>query len=185
MEEEARDILRRVMAGICTAPRPRGRDTRRVAPADRVDLDLPAQGADAEPQSLTMGGDDHLRHRHPLRAIAARPGHAGRNLAVRWAVHRRISRRLAKRNYATASAILLAGKRRTALARAIEGILEDFRGRILPFDRPAASALLSSLPSAAPLVDRSASSDARSRRSPGRMARALPRETPATLRAVG
>jgi predicted nucleic acid-binding protein len=38
-------------------------------------------------------------------------------------------------------AILLTGKRRTALARAIEGILEeDFRGRILPFDRPAASA---------------------------------------------
>ena len=38
-------------------------------------------------------------------------------------------------------AILLAGKRRTALARAIEGILEeDFHGRILPFDRPAASA---------------------------------------------
>ena len=38
-------------------------------------------------------------------------------------------------------AILPAGKRRTALAKAIEGILEeDFRDRILPFDRAAASA---------------------------------------------
>jgi predicted nucleic acid-binding protein len=38
-------------------------------------------------------------------------------------------------------AILSSGKRRTALTRAIEGILEeDFRDRILPFDRPAASA---------------------------------------------
>ena len=38
-------------------------------------------------------------------------------------------------------AILLAGKRRTALFNAIEGILEeDFRDRILPFDRPAARA---------------------------------------------
>lgn len=37
--------------------------------------------------------------------------------------------------------ILPSGKRRTALIRAIEGILEeDFRDRILPFDRPAASA---------------------------------------------
>ena len=36
-------------------------------------------------------------------------------------------------------AILPAGKRRTALFNAIEGILEeDFRDRILPFDRPAA-----------------------------------------------
>lgn len=38
-------------------------------------------------------------------------------------------------------AILPSGKRRTALTRAIEGILEeDFRDRILPFDRPAAIA---------------------------------------------
>lgn len=38
-------------------------------------------------------------------------------------------------------AILPPGKRRTALTRAIEGILEeDFRDRILPFDRSAASA---------------------------------------------
>jgi predicted nucleic acid-binding protein len=38
-------------------------------------------------------------------------------------------------------AILPAGKRRTALTKAIEGILEeDFRDRILPFDRAAASA---------------------------------------------
>lgn len=38
-------------------------------------------------------------------------------------------------------AILPSGKRRTALTRAIEGILEeDFRDRILPFDRQAASA---------------------------------------------
>ena len=38
-------------------------------------------------------------------------------------------------------AILPAGKRRTALAKAIEGILEeDFRDRVLPFDRAAASA---------------------------------------------
>ncbi len=38
-------------------------------------------------------------------------------------------------------AILPAGKRRAALLRAIEGILdEDFRDRILPFDRPAARA---------------------------------------------
>ena len=38
-------------------------------------------------------------------------------------------------------AILPAGRRRTALAKAIEGILEeDFRNRILPFDRAAASA---------------------------------------------
>ena len=37
-------------------------------------------------------------------------------------------------------AILPAGRRRTALAKAIEGILEeDFRDRILPFDRAAAS----------------------------------------------
>jgi predicted nucleic acid-binding protein len=38
-------------------------------------------------------------------------------------------------------AILSAGRRRTALSKAIEGILEeDFRDRILPFDRAAASA---------------------------------------------
>ena len=38
-------------------------------------------------------------------------------------------------------AILPAGRRRTALAKAIEGILEeDFRDRILPFDRAAAGA---------------------------------------------
>jgi len=38
-------------------------------------------------------------------------------------------------------AILPSGKRRTALTRAIESILEeDFRDRILPFDRTAASA---------------------------------------------
>ena len=38
-------------------------------------------------------------------------------------------------------AILPAGKRRTGLNRAIEGILEeDFRDRILPFDRRAAGA---------------------------------------------
>lgn len=38
-------------------------------------------------------------------------------------------------------AILPAGKRRTALTKAIEGMLEeDFRDRILPFDRAAASA---------------------------------------------
>lgn len=38
-------------------------------------------------------------------------------------------------------AILPAGRRRTALAKAIEGMLEeDFRDRILPFDRAAASA---------------------------------------------
>ena len=38
-------------------------------------------------------------------------------------------------------AILPAGKRRTALAQAIEGILEeDFRDRILPFDSQAADA---------------------------------------------
>lgn len=38
-------------------------------------------------------------------------------------------------------AILPAGKRRTALATAIEGLLEeDFRDRILPFDRAAARA---------------------------------------------
>lgn len=37
--------------------------------------------------------------------------------------------------------ILPAGKRRTALTAAIDGILdEDFRDRILPFDRPAAHA---------------------------------------------
>ena len=37
--------------------------------------------------------------------------------------------------------ILPAGKRRTALTAAINGILdEDFRDRILPFDRPAAHA---------------------------------------------
>lgn len=36
-------------------------------------------------------------------------------------------------------ALLPAGKRRSALARAVENILEeDFRGRILPFDREAA-----------------------------------------------
>ena len=38
-------------------------------------------------------------------------------------------------------AILPAGRRRKALATAIEGLLqEDFRDRILPFDRPAARA---------------------------------------------
>ena len=38
-------------------------------------------------------------------------------------------------------ALLPAGKRRTVLSRAIEGMLEeDFRDRILPFDRPAARA---------------------------------------------
>lgn len=38
-------------------------------------------------------------------------------------------------------AVLPAGKRRAALAQAIEGILEDdFRDRILPFDRKAARA---------------------------------------------
>jgi predicted nucleic acid-binding protein len=38
-------------------------------------------------------------------------------------------------------AILPAGQRRTALTKAIEGILEeDFRDRILPFDRDAAGA---------------------------------------------
>jgi len=38
-------------------------------------------------------------------------------------------------------AIMPSGKRRTALTRAIEGIMEeDFRDRILLFDRPAASA---------------------------------------------
>ena len=38
-------------------------------------------------------------------------------------------------------AILPAGKRRAALTTAIEGLLdEDFRDRILPFDRPAARA---------------------------------------------
>ena len=38
-------------------------------------------------------------------------------------------------------AILPAGRRRTALAKAIEGMLEeDFRDRILPFDHAAASA---------------------------------------------
>ena len=38
-------------------------------------------------------------------------------------------------------ALLPAGKRRTALSRAIEGMLEeDFRDRILPFDRSAARA---------------------------------------------
>jgi len=38
-------------------------------------------------------------------------------------------------------AILSAGKRRAALTTAIEGLLdEDFRDRILPFDRPAARA---------------------------------------------
>ena len=38
-------------------------------------------------------------------------------------------------------AILPAGRRRAALTKAIEGILEeDFRDRILPFDRAAASA---------------------------------------------
>lgn len=38
-------------------------------------------------------------------------------------------------------AILPAGKRRTALAKAVEGMLEeDFRDRILPFDRAAARA---------------------------------------------
>lgn len=38
-------------------------------------------------------------------------------------------------------ALLPAGKRRTALAQAIEGMLEeDFRDRILPFDRAAARA---------------------------------------------
>ncbi|MFN5511266.1 MAG: type II toxin-antitoxin system VapC family toxin [Burkholderiales bacterium] len=37
--------------------------------------------------------------------------------------------------------ILPAGKRRTMLSNAIEGLLEeDFRDRILPFDRPAARA---------------------------------------------
>jgi predicted nucleic acid-binding protein len=37
-------------------------------------------------------------------------------------------------------AILPAGRRRTALAKAIEGMLEeDFRNRILPFDHAAAS----------------------------------------------
>ena len=37
-------------------------------------------------------------------------------------------------------ALLPAGRRRTALSMAIEGILEeDFRNRILPFDRAAAS----------------------------------------------
>jgi predicted nucleic acid-binding protein len=41
-------------------------------------------------------------------------------------------------------AILPAGQRRTSLSRAIEGILEeDFRGRILAFDRQAASAYAS------------------------------------------
>jgi hypothetical protein len=38
-------------------------------------------------------------------------------------------------------ALLPAGKRRQALGKAVEGILEeDFRGRILPFDREAARA---------------------------------------------
>lgn len=38
-------------------------------------------------------------------------------------------------------ALLPAGRRRTALATAVEGLLEeDFRGRILPFDRAAARA---------------------------------------------
>ena len=38
-------------------------------------------------------------------------------------------------------AVIPAGRRRRSLMEAVEGILgEDFRGRILPFDRPAAAA---------------------------------------------
>lgn len=55
MEEEARDILRRVMAEEAP-PRDLAAAIRaRVAPADRVDLDLPAREQMREPQSFDNG----------------------------------------------------------------------------------------------------------------------------------
>lgn len=52
MEEEARDILRRVMGGTAP-PRDLAAAIRaRVAPSDRVDLDLPAREPMREPPHL-------------------------------------------------------------------------------------------------------------------------------------
>ena len=52
MEEEARDILRRVM-GDAASPRNLAAAIRaRVAPADRIDLDLPARQPMREPPHL-------------------------------------------------------------------------------------------------------------------------------------
>lgn len=55
MEEEARDILRRVM-GEGAPPRDLAAAIRaRIAPADRVDLDLPAREAMREPPHPGQG----------------------------------------------------------------------------------------------------------------------------------
>ena len=56
-------------------------------------------------------------------------------------------------------AVLPAGRRRTALTKAIEGILdEDFRGRILPFDSAPPKPMQPSPPSAALPAARSVNS---------------------------
>ena len=83
-------------------------------------------------------------------------------------------------------AILPAGKRRTALSEAVEGILEeDFRDRILPFDRPAARAYAAIAAERVPQADRSVSSTARSPPLPAPAMPPLPPVTWTTMRAAG
>ena len=86
-------------------------------------------------------------------------------------------------------AILPAGRRRTALAKAIEGMLEeDFRDRILPFDHAAASAyaaIAAKRRQAPPSAVRSVSSTARLPPSPAPTRRPWPRAIRVTTRAVG
>ncbi|MFN7649157.1 MAG: FitA-like ribbon-helix-helix domain-containing protein [Acidobacteriota bacterium] len=82
MEEETREILRRLMAEI-TPPRDHTAAVgARVVPAARVDLDLPAREEMREPQPFENGGDDPPRHQYAFRVIAVYAGRAGRNMAV-------------------------------------------------------------------------------------------------------
>ena len=56
MEEEARDILRRVMAESAPPPRNLAASIRaRIAPGDRIDLDLPVREPMRQPKQLGKG----------------------------------------------------------------------------------------------------------------------------------
>ena len=85
--------------------------------------------------------DDHPRHQRPVRTLATRTGQAGRAGLSGQDGAQVYFTTVGEAELRHGVAILPAGKRRNALTTAIEGLLdEDFRDRILPFDRAAACA---------------------------------------------
>ena len=138
MEEEAREILRQVV-GESAPPRNLAAAIRaRVAPFGGVHLDLPTREPMREPPRfarkagmIVLDTDIVSNLLRPAPAPQVEAWLSAQDGATVWFTA------VGEAELRYGVAILPAGRRRSALSEAIEDMLdEDFRDRMLPFDRP-------------------------------------------------